>query len=192
MIIHNRRKRTAFYNEQHLLYTQRLLTAIETEKAGLPLTDDQTLVLNRERAKVRAEERKKEQSWSRKFKNAMYGGLKKEMEGQNQVDTASEATETMFEGGRVPTEAEILKQIGIDQVAMLEASEGKRRRDDVPAQSSDERGGLLEKVQEKRREGERDLEAKGVRGGMLDELAENVTHGVKDTGGWLSWGKGSR
>ena len=135
---------------------------------------------------MRAEERKKEQSWSRKVKNAMYGGLKKDMEGPAPAEEAREVTGTLFEGGRVPTEAEVLERIGIDQMAMLEASEGKRRRGDVAAASSNESGGLMEKVQETRRQGERDLEAKRVRGGMLDEMAENVTHDAKDKGGGLA------
>ena len=84
MIMHNRRKRTAFYAEQHALYTQRLVAAIETEKAGIPLTPDQVLVLNRERAKIQAEERKKEASWGRKVRNIFMGGMKKDMDGPEQ------------------------------------------------------------------------------------------------------------
>ena len=190
MILHNRRKRTAFYNEQHLLYTQRLLAAIETEKAGLPLTDDQVLVLNRERAKVWAEERKKENSWSTAIGKVFMGGLKKDMEGQREDGRDRAGGQgPLFDGGRVPTEGEILEQIGVDKVELLEAAEGKRRIVDERQESGEP--GLLEKVQEKRRDGERQMEGMGARGGMLDELAANVEHGVKDKGRWFRWGRGN-
>lgn len=198
MIVHNRRKRTAFYNEQHALYSQRLIEAIETEKSGAPLDDDQTLILNRERARVQAEEAAKQRTWGKMIKGVFVGDLKRDDEG-------AEPGEKVV----VPSEGEILQKMGVDQAAILERArladeeagvEGKEvegGREEGRRDGS----GILRAVAEKRREGERVMEAAGVRGGPLDQMAEGAVQAVEgkihaaeekvgSKSGWSSWWAG--
>ena len=208
MILHNRRKRTAFYAEQHALYTQRLIEAIETEKSGMPLDDDQTLVLNRERARVQAEEAAKERTWRKRIKRVFIGDLKS---GEEEGDGGWKADKIV-----VPSEGEILQQLGVDQTAILERA-AQAERDAGPQTSdlgnsggggaSDRDGdrrdgsGILEAVAEKRREGERAMQAAGVTGGPLDRMAEGAAQAVGwkmhaaeekagSGGGWSGWWAG--
>lgn len=204
MILHNRRKRTAFYNEQHALYSQRLIEAIETEKSGLPLDEDQTLILNRERARVQAEEAKKERTWRKRIRGVFVGGLKRD----DDDDVVEEGR--VAEGGAsaVPSEGDILQKIGVQQTTILERAaladkEGGRVETAGLAGGRDEgRGdgsGVLQAVRDKRKEGERAMEAAGVRGGPLDRTAEGAVRDVAgkmqaaeekvgSRGGWSWWG----
>lgn len=178
MILHNRRKRSAFYAEQRSLYATRLLDAIDTEKAGLPLDEDQTLILNRERARVQAEELKKQRGWGKSLKGVFVGGLKEEEGGGREV-------------GKVLSEGEVLERIGVGKERVLEAVEGEGRAESTSEEGSE--GGvarnMLQAVDDKRREGEQVLEANPVTGGPLDQVAEEAVEKVKNTGGWLSWGR---
>ena len=207
MILHNRRKRSAFYAEQHAIYAQRLMEAIESEKAGRPLDDDQTLVLNRERARVQAEMAAKERSWRKTIREALLGGLKTDDdEGEEGAGERAETTVV------VPSEGEILQKIGVDQTAILERARTQADKDqDSGLQSTDLGNGsgeegtgngsrILQAVAEKRREGERVTEATGVvRGGPLDQMAEGAVQAVggkmhvaedkleSSSSGWTSW-----
>lgn len=198
MIMHNRRKRTAFYTEQHALYAQRLIEAIETEKSGLPLDEDQTLILNRERARVQAEEAAKERTWGKRIKGVFIGDLKNEDEG------------TTAEKIVVPSEGEILQKMGVDQTSILERADkvsgvkstgftdsGNNSREDGRRDGT----GILQAVAEKRREGERAMEAAGLKGGPLDQMAEGAVqavggkiHAVEEKvgsrRGWSDWWAG--
>lgn len=181
MILHNRRKRNAFYAEQHSLYDTRLIQAIETEKSGMPLDEDQTLILNRERARVQAEESAKERTWSKRAKGLFLGGLKK--------DDDEEQTPVV-----VPTEGQILEMIGVDQRKLLEVSEQGIRDGAGPGEEMGDRrdgNGVLAAIEQHRREGEKILEERGVTGGPLDQVAEEAVEKVKETGkgGWLNWGR---
>ena len=196
--MHNRRKRTAFYNEQHALYAQRLIEAIETEKLGLPLEEDQTLILNRERARVQAEEAAKERTWRKRIKEVFVGGLKNEEEGS----TAEKIV--------VPSEGEILQKMGVDQISILERAEKNSgvQPTDFPDSSNNSREdgrrdgtGILQAVAEKRREGERVMESAGLKGGPLDQMAEGAVqavegklHAVEEKAGsrrgWSDWWEG--
>lgn len=201
MILHNRRKRNAFYAEQHALYGQRLIEAIETEKSGMPLDEDQTLVLNRERARVQAEEAAKERTWGKRIKGVFIGDLKRDEEGGGQKE----------EKIIVPSEGEILQKLGVDQASILErAAQAERDAGPRPTDSggSSDGGeekrdgsGILEAVAEKRREGERAMAAAGVRGGPLDRMAEGAAQAVGgkvhaaeekvgSRDGWSSWWAG--
>ena len=147
------------------------MEAIEAEKAGQVLDDDQRLVLNRERARVMAEEGKKERSWRKRVKGWLVGGLKEgEEEGKTEMVV-------------VPSEAEVLGMVGVRESDVMERLRGEReeRRDG---------SGILEAVEEKRREAESSLEEREVRGGPLDRVAEEAVEKVKGKGGWMSWGKG--
>ncbi|KAL2047739.1 hypothetical protein N7G274_000781 [Stereocaulon virgatum] len=175
MILHNRRKRSAFYAEQHSLYATRLLDAIETEKAGLPLDEDQILIMNRERARVQAEEAKKERSWGKSIKVFLLGGLKQEEE--------EEVPEV------VPSEAQVLESMGVDQTSILEAAKGKRPIDGKNTERRDG-SGILQAVEGKRRKGEKVMEARGVEGGPLDQVAQEAVDEASSKGGWINRGRG--
>ena len=56
MIAFNRQKRNAFYADQIRAQQETVIAAIEAEKAGLPMTEEQQLMLNREKARFQAEE----------------------------------------------------------------------------------------------------------------------------------------
>ena len=199
MIVHNRRKRSAFNAEQHRLYGKRLLEAIEAEKSGLLLDEDQTVIINRERAKVQAAEAAKARSWRARIKGAFLGGLKRD---DDDDDDAAGAPVV------VPSEGEILQRLGVDPMTILEGA-GQADRDPGPrtttdsGSSSTEEGkrdgsGILQAVAEKRRGGERAMEATGVPGGPLDRMAEGAVQAVGgkihaaeekvgSKGGWSSW-----
>ena len=169
MILHNRRKRSAFYAEQRDIYTRRLLEAIETERAGRPLDEDQAVVMNRERARVQAQEAKKQRTWGKTIKGFLFSDLKNE-----DVDPPPV----------VPSEGEVLDRLGVDQVGVLKASEGKGRRDDterpveepMAEQMKQSKGGVA-----------------GVLGGPLDHMADQAANDVeskivsKAKGGWTSF-----
>ena len=174
MILHNRRKRSAFYAEQHAIYSQRLIEAIETEKSGMPLDEDQTLILNRERARVQAEEAAKERSWGKRIKGVFIGDLKTDEEGATAENVV------------VSSEGEILQKLGVDQMSILERAtqtdrdSGVNITDSGNIREEGRRDGsrILQAVAEKRREGERAMKAAGVRGGPLDQMAEEAVQAV--------------
>ena len=162
MILYNRQKRNAFYAEQHALYGRRLVEAIETEKAGLPLDDDMILVLNRERAKIQAEEARKARSWTKSIKNMLIDGLKQDEEAAGAVET------------EVPTEGQVLEMMGMNQQRILEAAEEARSEKVEMGEGRRDGNGILQAVEEKRRESEKVMEARGVEGGPLDQMAEGA------------------
>ena len=191
MILHNRQKRTAFLNAQHTIYQARVVAAIETEKAGLPLDEHQILVLARERAKVQAEERKKEQGWLKRLTEQFTGGLKKDMEPIV-----------------VPSEGDMLEKMGVNSVGVLEASERKAKVNAKGEIEGLEESDLFKAVRQKRVEmgleeeirpeekmgpAEITSTANERRGGMLDRLGEqSASHDGATTSkssGWLSWGR---
>lgn len=158
MIIYNRRKRNLYYAEQSALYTAQL-SAAQAAFASDPndLTEDQTLLLNRERARREGEERKKQgKGWGK----WLVGGLKNE-EDVGEIDGDMK----IVEGG----EGGVL-----DAVRTEEGETGTE-------------GGVLKALEEKRRNGEKRMEAEGVHGGPLDELAEQAVEAGRAKGGWTSW-----
>ena len=185
MILHNRRKRAAFYDKQHAIYQTRVVAAIETEKAGLPLDEDQVLVLARERARVQAEERKKEQGWLKGLATMVTGGPKKNMEPVV-----------------VPSEGEMLEKLGINSVEILEASAGKAKVNQRGEIEGVEETDLIKAVRQKRQEmglgetmGRADITvaAEERRGGMLDRIGEQVVSDASaksnSLGRWLKLSK---
>lgn len=77
MIIWNRRKRKQYIKDQNVIYQEAVTKAIEAESAGLELTEEQRLVLGRERVRFEeqeaAERRKKEPWWITQW---LFSGLK--------------------------------------------------------------------------------------------------------------------
>ena len=149
------------------------MEAIEAEKAGRELDDDQRLVLNRERVRVEAEEAKKERKWGRRVKGWLMGGLKGDEEERAEV--------------AVPTEGEVLAMIGVRESDVLGRTRREREKEEKEKRDG---SGILEAVQEKRREVQGSVEEREVRGGPLDRVAEEAVEQMKSKGGWMSWGKG--
>lgn len=185
--MYNRRKRNAFYKEQHALYAKRLIEAIEAESSGQALDEDQTTIMNRERARVQAEEAKAQRSWGKKIKNVFMGGLKME-EGEEEGGVTAEVV------GPVPSEGQILEKLGVDQMTVLkQAGRGAvsgGKVDDAESGHGDG-SGIIQAVQEERRENERSMEERGAKGGPLDLMAEralrDVSEKVGEKAGWGSW-----
>lgn len=66
MLIYNRRKRAAWYKDQALAYQEAVTAAIDVERSGKELNEEQRLVLGRERVRVKEEEaaeRRKHERW---------------------------------------------------------------------------------------------------------------------------------
>lgn len=205
MILHNRRKRAAFYAEQHNIYGQRLLEAIETEKAGLPLDEDQTIVLNRERARVQAEEVARQRTWGKSIRELLVGGLKTDKEEQGAAAAAERAVAV------VPSEGEILQRLGIDSTAILErAAAGSKTTgfdNSREVEEGTEKGNgsrILHAVAEKKdKRGQGERVGTEAAGGPLDQVAEGAAQAVEATihapeekvgstsnSSWTSWWSG--
>lgn len=77
MIIWNRRKRRQWVKDQAVLYQEGVTKAIEAESSGKVLSEEQRLILGRERVRFdeqeAAERRKKERWWITKW---LFSGLK--------------------------------------------------------------------------------------------------------------------
>ena len=118
MLVHNRRKRNAFYTEQHALYARRVLEAVEAEKAGRPLDADNVLVLTRERARLDADEIARQRSWWNSIKGFLLRGLKSGDEGEGERE--GERRRPRETGVAVPSEGEILQRLGVNDADVLE------------------------------------------------------------------------
>ena len=178
MVIHNRQQRALYLAAQSTLYDQTLASAIEAERSGTPLTEEEQNVLNRERMVLKAEAEKEgraKKGWG--VSAALFGG--KDM-GAEEEEEAGEKGEEVWGDA----EGESLK--------------GVVERDGVMAAVRDvagTRGGVMAAVEEKRREGEKPIEdvaAFGGRpaGGPLDGMAEGAADKAKS--GWGSWFGGGR
>lgn len=170
----------------------------------MPLDEDQTLILNRERARVQAEEAKKERTWRKRIKGVFVGGLKS---GDDDEEGEEQMRVRMGAGHGMLSEGEVLQKLGVQQTTILERAalgdreEGRHEMKGLGSGRDEGRGdgsGVLQAVREKRREGERAMEAAGVRGGPLDRMAEGAARdvGVKiqaaeekvgSSSGWSSW-----
>lgn len=165
MMIYNRRKRKEWYAQKTLERQNNLLTAIENEKAGLPLSEEQTIVMNQERARFKDEEeraRKRQERWqSLNPRRWLVSGLKSDEEQVNQV---------AVEGNVQPTQTE--------------STEFHSQEPSEPEPASQE--GVLAAVENARRAEEKKLEAEGEAGGALDRMAARAAELGK---GW-GWGSG--
>lgn len=168
MIIYNRRKRKEWYAQKTLERQTNLLTAIENEKAGLPLSEEQTIVMNQERARFKDEEeraRKWRERWeSLSLRRWLVSGLKSDEEQINQV---------AVEGNVQPTQTE--------------PTEFHPQEPSEPEPTSQE--GVLAAVENARRTEEKKLEAEGEGGGALDRMAARAAELGKGKG-WWGWGSG--
>ncbi|KAL8902287.1 MAG: hypothetical protein Q9207_004781, partial [Kuettlingeria erythrocarpa] len=193
MIIYNRKQRSLFYATQAAIYTQTLQRAIAAQAEGRPLTDEETLVLNREKAVLQAEAAKEERQ-SLPWKQRIFGG------------GAAEAVEELG-GQKVSGDAEVDRRDSLADVAKEEGVQGAVKPvGEVIAHSR-----VMQALREKKGEGERPLEevhaigqplqqagaGEHSTGGQLDRLAEEVAEKAKQgvdkaKGGWSSWFGGQR
>ncbi|KAI4225774.1 MAG: hypothetical protein L6R36_003660 [Xanthoria steineri] len=176
MVIHNRQQRALYLAAQETLYNQTLAAAIEAERTGRALTEEEQNVLNRERMVLKAEAEKEargKKGWG--FSAMLFGG--KDMGAEEEEEGVGEKEEVWRDAegeGR-----EILK--------------GVVERDGVIAGTS---GGVMAAVEEKRREGEKPIEEDVAAfggspvGGPLDKMAEGWAHKAKS--GWGAWFGGGR
>ena len=188
MILHNRRKRRAFYDEQHLIYNTRLVAAIETEKAGIPLDPDQATVLGRERNRVQELDRRKALgTWGR---------------AREGIKGAFSTTSVDDPRIPVPSEAEVLEKIGVSSVGVLEASQVKGnvlKKDDLLVGEALSPRDTIAGMRGDSAEGV-DMEHSGrlplSKGGILDQLADKAVQDAKgkvnsgSLGKWFGWGGG--
>lgn len=142
----------------------------------------------RERAKLLAEERKKEQGWWK----WLGGKLDDFFIGELRI-----TPDPII----VPTEKEMLEKMGVDSVAVLVASEGKATLNARGEVEGVEETDLVKAIRRKRVEmgleemgpAEITTAAKEREGGMLDRIAEKALSDASATttksSGWLNWGK---
>ena len=185
MILYNRRKRDAWYRDQHMQYLQRLTIAREAAAAGTA-EEDQILIINQARAREEAEKRggylKRGLAW-------FTGGPKNE---DDEVEDKKEGREDVLgilgeeglrkmgeETGRMDTGAAVSSENVVED-AVVNATR--------QTQPEVQKSSIVEQRQAKRREGEKVVEDAGFHGGPLDQLAAQTTTDVgKAKGGWMSW-----
>lgn len=168
MIVYNRRKRKAYYADKTRERQESLMAAIENEKAGLPLSEEQALILNQERIRFNDEEeraRRKRERWQfLRVPRWLVSGLKSDEE---------QADRVAFEGNVQPTSTET-PEFGSQEPPKPEPT--------AP-------GGVLAAVENARRIEEKQLEAEGAKGGALDRMAARAAELGKGKG-WWGWGSG--
>jgi hypothetical protein len=162
MLMHNRRRRNEWLAEKKAQSAAELLEARKAQNTGR-ITEDQMLVINRERVRAAVEEEKKNAPGM--FKRAgsfLFGGLEKEEQKGGKLGAAAAKAEEAVH----PIKEKLLVQ--------------------------DEEPGVLKSVEQKldshRREGEKVLEVVKPFGGPLDRQAELVANAVSGNGkSWASW-----
>ncbi|KAL9119773.1 MAG: hypothetical protein Q9187_003668 [Circinaria calcarea] len=177
MVIYNRRKRNAFYAEQHLLLQQRLAEAREAAARGIA-DEDQILLLNRQRAAEEAETARKARKGVLDYVKALFSteGLKQEETDSGTKLLGEEGLRKMGEeaGGQTPPIAGV--PAPAETVGDVRSHQGEIAE-----------GSIVKAVEEKRREGEKELDRRNIEGGSLDQYAAQVAAAGKGKGGWTSW-----
>jgi hypothetical protein len=158
MIIYNRRKRRAYYEEQTALLKEKTEAARQAIAAGTA-DQDQILLLDRERVEQEATAAlKNKKSMWQSVTGMLTSGLKKE-----------------DQPIMVETESRTGNPSAVLQVDSRAAS-----------QASSAASPIMQAVQEKRREGERAV-PRDSKGGPLDQMADQAVNAAKAKGGWTSW-----
>ena len=164
MILYNRRKRKAFFEEQNRLLQERLAEARQANARGTA-DDDQMLLLNRIRAADEAEaERRNRPSVWKSFKGLFTtkGLMEEDTHGRPQSENGSS------EGAKLL---------------------GAQDKGSIPEEAPARGGAVLQAVEEKRREEGREIQRRKVEGGVLDKLAEQAASTVtrSDKRSWTGW-----
>ena len=153
MIVHNRRKKREYFANLAQERQKTLTAAIANEVAGLPLSEEQALIMNQERKRFSDEEervRRRREWWQYlNVKRWLVSGLKRDDEQTDQE---------VVEGTVEPT-----------------GTETTATHSEEPSESDfTGHGGVLAAVEDARRAEEKQLEAEGVEGSMLDRMAARV------------------
>lgn len=162
MLMHNRRRRNEWLAEKKAQSAAELLEARRAQSQG-NISEDQMLLINRERVRETAEEEKKSQpGMFKRAGNYLFGGLEKEEQKGGKLGAAAAKAESAVQ----PITETLLGQY--EDPGVLEAVE--------------------KKVASHRREGERVEEVLKPLGGPLDRRAELVAKDVVNSGrNWTSW-----
>lgn len=158
MMIHNRKRRNEWFAEQQAKSAKELAEAKRALSVG-GATEDQVLLINRERAADAAEEAKKNRPGVfKRTTNWLFSGLSQEEQKGGRLGAANASLQ--------PVTEEILGQQ--HDRSVLQAAE--------------------EKLESHRRQGEKLEEVVRPRGGPLDRQAQHTIDVVADTSkGWFSW-----
>jgi len=159
MILHNRRKRGEWLAEQQAKSARELEESRKAAATGVA-TDQQILLLNRERAAREAEDAKKaEKGIFARAKESVFGGPSEEEQKGGKIGAAARAAQEQARE-MVPT------SIGTPSVVKT----------------------IEQKVEETRRSGEAVETALHPTGGPLDRKAEAIVQNVKaGPSSWTSW-----
>lgn len=162
---HNKKKQAEWLEHEFKMLHERLVEARKAEFEGRA-TNEQILLLNRERAKIEAEEDAKNRGVLATVKGIFStDGLKSE----EKVD------ESKWTGDRNTAQTSFSS---------------------TPTPDADKYadGPVMQAVQASRRQGEKAMQAAGNPGGVLDQLANNATEQAKKAAqSWSSWlGFGSK
>ncbi|KAM0720459.1 hypothetical protein Q7P37_004595 [Cladosporium fusiforme] len=162
MLMHNRRRRNEWLAEKKAQSAAELLEARKAKNMGT-ITEDQMLLINRERVREAAEAEKKSQPGM--FKRAgsyLFGGLEKEEQKGGKLGAAAAKAEEAVQ----PVKEQLLGQN--EDLGVLKSVE--------------------QKVASHRREGERLEEIVKPLGGPLDRQAESAAQAAASSGkSWTSW-----
>ncbi|TKA69271.1 hypothetical protein B0A49_08366 [Cryomyces minteri] len=174
MVLYNRRKRNEWLKDQQEEHRVKLIAAREAEALGTP-SDDQMLLLNRERAAEEAETaRKAKKGIFARAKAYLYSGLST---GEEQDGKAVSTGKELSEEG---------KEKGVEANGKLR--EVWQEVKDKTAQATSTDLGILEAVNQQRRTGEKVEETLHPTGGPLDREAENAAAAASNASkGWTSW-----
>lgn len=165
MIVYNRRKKREYFANLAQERQKALTAAIANEVAGLPLSEEQAIIMNQERKRFNDEEeraRRRREWWQYlNVKRWLVSGLKRDDEQTDQE---------VFEDTVEPT-----------------GTETTATHSQEPSESdSTGHEGVLAAVEDTRRAEEKQLEAEGVEGSTLDRMAARAAELGK---GW-GWGSG--
>ncbi|KAL8658560.1 MAG: hypothetical protein Q9202_007527 [Teloschistes flavicans] len=204
MILYNRRQKRLFYAVQTSIYNETLMAAIEAEKAGRELTEDERGAINRERMVLKAEQEKADRSrrrWEMLGVGSVREGVKRFfVGGLGMGDEEQEEGREVGEGTMAAVTA------GADAQGKSAAVVGKV--DEVVSPSRVMQA-LHEQQQQQRKTAEDNKVPVGnvpapapattaisIQGGIFDTLADNIAEAGKQEvekvksgggGGWRSW-----
>lgn len=166
MLMHNRRRRNEWLAEQRAKHAYQLAEARDAQTRGLA-TEDQVLLINRERAADEAAETKKNRpGMMKKTTNWLFGGLEKEETKGGRLA----ATATASQSGPVMLPFSPSEEVTPD---FLDAVE--------------------EKIIDQRRQGDTSAVALRSAGGPLDQQAQLVINRASDASrGWTEWLRGGK
>lgn len=168
MVLHNRRKRNEWFAEMQMKSAKELGEARRAQSLG-SATEDQVLLINRERAAYEAAEARKNKPGV--FKSAttwLFSGLSSEEQKGGRL------------GGGTTASAAATQPEAVNAFPQPAIAGQEHDRSVLQA--------VQDKVEANRRQGERVEERIRPMGGPLDRQAANAANAATDVGrGWMSW-----